>query len=212
MLRAMPNILVLRPGDANEVSQAWKIAIEQRRRPSALALTRQAIPVFDRSATAPATGVEQGAYVLASFGEKDTPDIILMASGSEVSLILEAGRKLGDEGVSVRVISFPCWELFEEQDPAYRESVLPKAVQTRMSVEAGATLGWERYVGLHGKMLGIDHFGASAPYKTIFQHFGFTVDNVYAEAKELLAANKRSKPQPRKVAKARSVSKAVSGK
>ncbi|HEX8990316.1 MAG TPA: transketolase [Anaerolineales bacterium] len=210
-LRATPNLLVLRPADANEVAQAWKIAIQERKRPSLLALTRQAIPIFDRSVTAPATQVEKGAYVLVSFGKK-TPDIILMASGSEVNLIYEAGRRLGDEGFSVSVVSFPCWELFDEQDPAYRESVLPRAVQTRMSVEAGATLGWERYVGLYGKTIGIDHFGASAPYKTVFEHFGLTVDHVYSQAKALLEQNRRSKPRPRKVARGRSVSKAVSAK
>lgn len=210
-LRAIPNLIVMRPADANEVSQAWKVAISRRDRPSLLALTRQSVPVFDRSITAPAEGLEKGAYVLASFGKKK-PDIILMASGSEVNLVYEAGRRLAAEGVSVRVVSFPSWDLFEAQDEAYRESILPRAVQTRMSVEAGATLGWERYVGLSGKIIGIDHFGASAPYKTIFEHFGFTVDNVYAEAKALLRKSKRSKPQPRKVAKRRSVRKAVSRK
>jgi transketolase len=210
-LRAVPNLLVIRPGDANEVSQAWKIAIEQRDRPSLLAFTRQALPIFDRSVTASAEGVKKGAYILAAFGG-DTPDIILMASGSEVNLVYEAGRRLADEGVSVRVISFPSWELFEEQDEAYRESVLPKAVQARLSVEAASPFGWERYVGLSGKIIGIDHYGASAPYKTIFEHFGFTVDNVYAQAKAVLEAHKRNRPQPRKVAKGRSVSKAVSQK
>ena len=212
-LRAVPNLLVLRPADANEVAQAWKIAVEQRHRPTLFALTRQAVPVFDRSVTGAVEGVQKGAYVLASFGKK-TPDIILMGSGSEVTLAYEAGRRLADEGVSVRVVSFPCWELFEEQDEAYRESVLPKAVHARLSVEAGATLGWERYVGLSGKVIGIDRFGASAPYKVIFEHLGFTVDNVYAQAKALLKAHKRgkSKPQPRKVAKRRSVSKSMSRK
>ncbi len=210
-LRAVPNLLVLRPADANETSQAWKIAIEQHDRPSLLALTRQALPVFDRSLTGAVEGVQKGAYVLASFGKK-TPDIILMASGSEVTLVYEAGRRLADEGFSVRVVSFPSWRLFEEQDQAYRESVLPKAVTTRLSVEAAASFGWERYVGLSGKIIGIDRFGASAPYKTIFEHLGFTVDNVFAEAKALLKTRKRSKPQPRKVAKGRSVRKAVSRK
>src|SRR5512143_3067158 len=203
-LRATPNLLVLRPADANEVVQAWRVAIEQRHRPSALALTRQAIPVFDRSITASADGLQKGAYILASFGD-DLPDIILMGSGSEVNLAYEAGRRLGDEGFNVRVVSFPCWELFEEQDEAYRESVLPKAVETRLSVEAGATLGWERYVGLAGRIIGIDHFGASAPYKAIFEHLGFTVDNVYAQAKALLEAHGHRKPQPRKVAEGRGV-------
>ncbi len=215
-LRAMPNLLVIRPADANEVVQAWKIALEQRHRPSLLALTRQAVPVFDRNVTASAEGVTKGAYVLASFGKK-TPDIILMGSGSEVYLAYEAGKRLADEGLSVRVVSFPSWDLFEDQDEAYRESVLPRAVTTRLSVEAGSTLGWDRYVGPAGKIIGIDHFGASAPYKTIFEHFGFTVDNVYSQAKALLKKNRRPKaqvrkPQPRKVAPRRSVKKTVSRK
>ncbi len=210
-LRAVPNLLVLRPADANEVSQAWKVAIEQRDRPTVLAFTRQALPIFDRSITASAEGVKKGAYILASFGS-DTPDIVLMASGSEVNLIYEAGRRLADEGVSVRVVSFPSWKLFEDQDEAYRESVLPRAVEARLSVEAASPFGWERYVGLSGKIIGIDHYGSSAPYKTIFEHLGFTVDNVYAQAKAVLESHKRSKPQPRKVAKGRSVSKAVSRK
>ncbi|HTP00426.1 MAG TPA: transketolase [Anaerolineales bacterium] len=210
-LRAIPNLLVIRPADANEVAQAWKIAIDQRERPSLMALTRQAVPVFDRSLTASAENVQKGAYVLASFGKK-TPDIILMASGSEVSLVYEAGKQLADQGFSVRVVSFPSWDLFDEQDDAYRESVLPKAVTTRLSVEAGATFGWNRYVGAAGDIMGIDRFGASAPYKTIFEHYGMTVDNVYAHAKALLKTRKRArlKPQPRKVAKGRSVRKAVS--
>ncbi len=215
-LRAVPNLLVMRPADANEVVEAWKVAIEQRHRPSLLALTRQAVPVFDRQVTASAAGVAKGAYVLASSGKK-TPDIILMGSGSEVYLAYEAGKRLADEGFSVRVVSFPSWDLFEDQDEAYRESVLPKAVTTRLSVEAGATLGWDRYVGPAGKIIGLDHFGASAPYKTIFEHFGFTVDNVYNQARALLKKNRRPKaqartPQPRKVAPRRSVKKAVSRK
>ncbi len=210
-LRAVPNLLVLRPADANEVAQTWKIAIEQRERPTLMALTRQAVPVFDRTVTASAANVEKGAYILASFGRK-TPDIIMMASGSEVSLIYEAGRRLADEGFSVRVVSFPSWDLFDEQDQAYRESVLPKAVTTRLSVEAGATLGWDRYVGPAGKIIGIERFGASAPYKAIFEHYGMTVENVYAQAKTLLKTRRRTKPQPRKVAKGRSVRKTVSRK
>jgi transketolase len=215
-LRAMPNLVVIRPADANETVQAWKVALQERHRPSLLAFTRQAVPVFDRSVTAPAEGLARGAYVLASFGKK-TPDIILMGSGSEVHLAYEAGRRLADEGFSVRVVSFPSWDLFEDQDETYRESVLPKAVQTRLSVEAGSTLGWDRYVGPAGKMIGIDHFGASAPYKTIFEHFGFSVDNVYDQARALLKQNKSAKvgtrqPQARKVAPRRSVKKVVSRK
>jgi len=200
--------LVIRPADANETAQAWKVAIARKDGPTLLALTRQSLPVFDRAVTAPASELARGAYVLASFGKK-TPDIILMASGSEVALIYEAGRKLAEEGFGVRVVSFPSWRLFEQQDEAYRESVLPKKIQARLSVEAGASLGWERYVGLTGKMIAINRFGASAPYKTIFEHLGFTVDNVCAQAKSLLKAAKRAKPAPRKVAKPRSVKKAT---
>jgi transketolase len=184
-LRAIPNLLVLRPSDANEVSQAWKLAIARRGGPTALALTRQSVPVFDRTVTAGAEGLTKGAYVLASFG-KPEPDLILMASGSEVTLIYDAAQRLATEGLSVRVVSFPSWELFEDQDQAYRESVLPRNVPARLAVEAAAGQGWERYVGLQGRIIGIDHYGASAPYKTIFEHFGFTVDNVCAEATSLL--------------------------
>ncbi len=204
-LRAVPNLVVIRPADANEVSEAWKVAISRRGGPTALALTRQSIPVFDRTVVAPASGLEKGAYVLASFGRTD-PDLILMASGSEVSLILDAGRKLAEDGVNVRVVSFPSWELFEGQSAEYRESVLPAHVGSRLAVEAGASQGWDRYVGAAGCVLGIERFGMSAPYKTIFEHFGFTAENVYQQAKTLLGA-------PRLVGKATGghrVSKTVS--
>ncbi len=173
-LRLIPNLMVIRPADANETAQAWKVAISRRDGPTVLALTRQAVPVLDTRAS-----VERGAYVLKDFG---TPEIILMASGSEVSLILEAAQKLADEGKGVRVVSFPSWELFEKQDEAYRESVLPKNIQLRLAVEAGTTLGWERYAG---SVIGIERFGASAPYKVIFEKLGFTVENVVKRAKEL---------------------------
>jgi transketolase len=173
-LRLIPNLTVIRPADANETAQAWKVAIENRHGPTVLALTRQALPVLDTSAF-----VEKGAYVLKDFG---TPEMILMASGSEVSLILEAAQKLADEGKGVRVVSFPSWELFEKQDDAYRESVLPKNIQKRLAVEAGSGLGWERYAR---SVISIERFGASAPYKIIFENLGFTVDNVVKRAKEL---------------------------
>jgi transketolase len=176
-LRAIPNLVTIRPADANEVREAWKVAISRRNGPTALALTRQNVPTL---ALSEAKGLSQGAYVLKDFGE---PEIILMASGSEVSLILEAAQKLHDEGKGVRVVSFPSWELFEMQGEAYRESVLPKRIQARLAVEAGASLGWERYAKSH---ICIDHYGASAPYKVIFEKFGFTVENVVAKAKELL--------------------------
>jgi len=178
-LRAVPNLTVIRPADANEVREAWKVAITHRHGPTALALTRQAVPTFEPSNS---PTVEKGAYVLKDFGTD--PQLILMASGSEVSLIYEAAEKLFAEGIATRVVSFPSWELFEKQDEAYRESVLPKKIQTRLAVEAGATLGWERYAR---SIIGLDHYGASAPYKIIFEKFGFTVESVVAKAKELIA-------------------------
>ena len=179
-LRAMPNLILIRPADANEVTEAWKFAINHRNGPTALALTRQNLPILDRSITAPASGLEKGAYVLRDFGK---PEIILIASGSEVSLVYKAAQKLAEEGRGVRVVSFPSWALFEKQDEAYRESVLPKNVTARLAVEAAATLGWERYAK---SIIGIDHYGASAPYKIIFENFGFTVENVVAKAKGLI--------------------------
>jgi len=188
-LRAMPNLLVIRPADANETAQAWKIAITRRHGPTVLALTRQAVPTFDPKN---AKGVERGAYVLASFGRK-TPDVILMASGSEVALAMEAAKVLHEKGKSVRVVSFPSWELFEKQDKAYRESVLPKKVTARVSIEAGAGLGWERYVGPGGRIVSIERFGASAPYKVIFGKFGFTVENIVAQAMSILPKKKSAR-------------------
>jgi transketolase len=193
-LRAVPNIVVIRPADANEVSQAWRVAIKRREGPTVLALTRQNVPTFERK-NPPA--VERGAYILATLGKK-IPDIILMASGSEVTLIYDAAQKLHESGYSVRVVSFPSWDLFEKQDKAYKESVLPKKIKTRLAVEAAASLGWARYVGLEGKTICLDHFGASAPYKTIFEKFGLTVDNVVKQAKSLLPAVKRAKPAIKK--------------
>ncbi len=175
-LRAIPNMVTIRPADANEVREAWKVAISRRNGPTALALTRQAVPTFEPSNF---PTVEKGAYVLKDFG---TPEIILMATGSEVSLIFDAAQKLHEEGKGVRVVSFPSWELFEKQDEAYKESVLPKSLTKRLAVELGASLGWERYAK---STLCIDHYGASAPYKVIFEKFGFTVENVVKRAKEL---------------------------
>ncbi|RIK29965.1 MAG: transketolase [Anaerolineae bacterium] len=176
-LRAIPNLVTIRPADANEVREAWKVAISRRNGPTALALTRQAVPTLEAGQIG---NLSNGAYVLKDFG---TPEVILMASGSEVSLIMGAAQKLHEEGKGVRVVSFPSWELFEKQDEAYKESVLPKNIQARLAVEAGASLGWERYAK---STLCIDHYGASAPYKVIFEKFGFTVENVVKRAKELL--------------------------
>ncbi|HEY9152723.1 MAG TPA: transketolase [Anaerolineales bacterium] len=187
-LRAVPNVTVIRPADANETAQAWKVALENHHGPIAFALTRQNVPIFDAN---PPT-VEKGAYVLKDFGKKK-PELILMASGSEVGLIYDAAKKLEEQGRSVRVVSFPSWELFEKQDAAYRESVLPKKIQARIAVEAGASLGWERYVGSSGKIIAIDRFGASAPYKIIFEKLGFTVENILAQARPLLPKKKTAK-------------------
>ena len=177
-LRAVPNLTVIRPADANEVAEAWRVSINRIHSPTALALTRQNVPTLEGTDRGM---LSKGAYVLKDFGED--PQLILIASGSEVSLIYEAAQKLFADGAAVRVVSFPSWELFDEQDDAYRESVFPKNVTARLAVEAGATLGWERYAK---SVLGLDHYGASAPYKVIFEKFGFTVENVVAKAKELL--------------------------
>jgi transketolase len=184
-LRAMPNLVILRPADANEVRAAWTIAITNRHRPTALVLTRQNVPTLDRSVYAAADGVAQGAYVLADLGE-GRPQVILMASGSEVSLIVEAGTRLAARGLTVRLVSFPSWELFAEQEAAYQDRVLPPDVTVRLAVEAGVTLGWQRWVGPQGRILGIDRFGASAPAATIFKELGLTADNVEQVALELL--------------------------
>jgi len=184
-LRAMPNIVVLRPGDANEVVEAWKLAVQRAHGPTALVLSRQAIPTFDRTKFAPASGVAKGAYVLSDApGAK--PDVILMATGSEVGLCVAAQEKLASEGVKARVVSIPSWELFEQQGSAYKESVLPASVTARVSVEMASTFGWERYIGPKGKAVGMHTFGASAPLEDVLKKFGFTVDTVVAAAKETL--------------------------
>lgn len=181
-LRAVPNLVTIRPADANEVTEAWKIAIARRDGPTALILTRQNVPTLGRAIN---PQVQRGAYVLADFGN-GKPKLILMGTGSEVHLCVNAAKKLMEEGHSVRVVSFPSWELFAKQDEAYRESVLPRAVKARVSVEAGASLGWERFVGTEGRIISIDHYGASAPGNIVLEKSGFTVENVIAKAKELL--------------------------
>lgn len=184
-LRAIPNLVVVRPCDANEVREAWKFAVGNRHRSTVLALTRQNLPVLDRSAVAPAEGLHKGAYVLADLGE-GAPQVVLMASGSEVAVILSAGKQLASQGVPVRVVSFPSWELFADQDAAYRDTVLPPNLTKRLAVEAGVTLGWERWTGTAGKVLGIDRFGASAPGKIIFENLGFTAEAVVQMALDMV--------------------------
>jgi len=186
-LRAIPDLLLIRPADANETVWAWRVAIANRHRPTALALTRQAVPTLDRSVYAPAEGLTRGAYVLNTRAEASRqPDIILIATGSEVQLIVVAEARLVARGVKVRLVSMPCWELFEEQTPEYRESVLPSSVTTRLAVEAGRSLGWERWVGTHGAIVGLDRYGASAPGDVVMKELGFTADRVVREAEALL--------------------------
>jgi transketolase len=188
-LRAIPNMLVLRPADANETNLAWLTALERSSGPTALALTRQALPVYDRQKYAPADGLRLGAYVMADLG-KGKPSLILMASGSEVELIVAAAEKLVEGGISVRLVSFPSWELFEAQPESYRRQVLPDGMRARVAVEAGVSQGWERYVGDKGVVVGINRFGASAPYKEVYKLVGLTVENVVAAAHKALAAAK----------------------
>ncbi|MBV9573393.1 MAG: transketolase [Acidobacteriales bacterium] len=187
-LRAMPGILVLRPADANEVVEAWKVIMEVNDKPAALVLTRQAVPTVDRAKYAPASGVAKGAYVLAdSSGGK--PDVILIGTGSEVSLCLSAHEQLKAEGVNSRVVSMPCWELFEGQSSEYREQVLPHDVKARVAVEMASTFGWSRYVGDTGEVLGMHRFGASAPAKDLMQKFGFTTEKVVEAARRTIKAS-----------------------
>src|SRR6202167_2712785 len=185
-LRAMPNMIVLRPGDANEAVEAWKIIAQLQHQPVALVLTRQALPTFDRTKYGAASGTARGAYILAD-APAGKPDVILMATGSEVSLCVEAYEKLKAEGIPARVVSMPSWDIFERQDAAYKESVLPSSVTGRVSVEVAATFGWERYVGLKGRKVGMHRFGASAPLKDLLKFFSFTVDAVVAEARKAIA-------------------------
>jgi len=184
-LRATPNVNVIRPADANETAIAWKSAIQKDDGPSLLVLTRQNLPTIDRSKYASVSGAEKGAYILKK-EEGDLPDLILLATGSEVELVLDAAEKLEADGESVRVVSMPCWELFEEQPKSYRDEVLPNEVIKRISVEAGATLGWHKWVGTEGITMGIDRFGESAPYEEVYEHLGLTVEKIVENAKTLL--------------------------
>ncbi len=184
-LRAIPNLVVVRPADANEVREAWKVAIQRRTGPTVIALSRQATPILDRAVLAPASLLARGAYVLADLGSAK-PQMILMASGTEVALIYEAALRLVIEGLNVRVVSFPSWELFEQQDPSYQDSVLPQDINLRLAVEMGISQGWERWVGPNGKVICLNQFGASAPYKTLMKEYGFTVENIVETGKKII--------------------------
>ncbi len=187
-LRLIPNLRVIRPADANETAVAWKLAIESTKNPTVLALTRQAVPTFDRTKVASAEGVRRGAYVFSD--TKGTPVVILIATGSELSLAVGAQEKLAAEGIQARVVSMPCQEIFEQQSAEYKQSVLPSSIRARVAVEAGIPVGWERYVGLEGRIVGQKTFGASGPAKAVFEHFQFTAENVVRNARESLAAVK----------------------
>jgi transketolase len=184
-LRAIPGLDVIRPADANEVAEAWRVALDRTHQPVALVLTRQNVPVFDRSRYGSAEGLRRGGYVLAD-AEGGDPDVILIATGSEVALALGAHEELSGEGISSRVVSLPCWELFDRQDEAYRAEVLPPSVTARVSVEEASTLGWDRWVGFGGRKIGMHTFGSSAPLKDVQSKFGFTPDKVAEAAREVL--------------------------
>ena len=184
-LRGIPNLVVIRPADANEVSEAWRVALQRRNGPTALLLSRQNLPVLDRSKFGSASDLGRGAYILKDFGENQ-PELLLMASGSEVDLIINAAMKLADSGLNVRVVSFPSWELFEKQDENYMGYVFPANILNRIAVEAGIQMGWEKWVGNKGRVISVDRFGASAPYEILYEKYGLTVDNIVNTAYELI--------------------------
>jgi transketolase len=180
-LRAIPNLTVIRPCDANETAEAWRVALNSHQGPVALALTRQNLPTMDRNKFAPADSLTRGAYILKD-APNGKPDLILLASGSEVPIAIEAANKLEEKDTSVRVVSMPSWELFERQSQEYRHAVLPPDKKARVAIEAGITQGWHRYVGDNGRVIGIDHFGASAPYQTLYEKFELTSEKVVETA------------------------------
>ena len=189
-LRAIPGLITLRPADANEVAEAWRVIINLKHEPACLVLSRQPLPTFDRKRYASAAGVARGAYVMAD-AENDKPDVILIGTGSEVALCVEAYEALKQQGVAARVVSIPSWELFEQQDRAYRDSVLPPSVVARVSVEAGSVIGWDRYVGMDGARIGMHTFGSSAPIKDLMIKFGFTTEKIVAAAKDQIATHRK---------------------
>jgi transketolase len=192
-LRAIPGLVTIRPADANEVIEAWKVVLQLRHEPAALILTRQAVPTLDRAKYASAEGLKNGAYVLADATD-GKPDVLLLATGSEVSLCVAAYEQLTAEGIKARVVSLPSWEIFEHhcaEHPEYREAVLPSSVTARVSVELASTFGWERYIGTTGTALGLKTFGASAPLKELQTKFGFTTERVVQAAKDQLRRGQR---------------------
>lgn len=182
-LRAMPNLNVIRPADANETKYAWKIALTDKSQPTLLVLSRQDLPVLEGTGELAEGGVERGAYVVSG---AENPQAILLATGSEVSLAIEAQKQLAEENISVSVVSMPSWDRFEKQDKEYKQSVIPPTVKKRLAIEMGSSFGWHRYTGDEGDVLAIDRFGASAPGERIMEEFGFTADNVAAKVKNLI--------------------------
>jgi transketolase len=191
-LRAIPGLVVLRPADANEVLESWKVVMQLRHEPAALVLSRQALPTLDRTKYGSAEGVAKGAYILADAVD-GKPDVIIMGTGSEVSLCVGAYEQLKAEGVKARVISMPSWDIFEHQDEAYRKKVLPPEVKARVAVEQASTFGWAQYVGMSGKIIGMHTFGASAPLKELQKKFGFSPDKIVEAARAAIAEAKNSK-------------------
>jgi transketolase len=189
-LRAIPNMVVFRPADANEVTEGWRTAIERRDGPTTLIFSRQALPIFDRSKVGPAAGARKGGYVLADAPDGQ-PELILLSTGSEVSLVMGARDALAADGQRVRVVSMPSWELFGAQPQSYRDEVLPPAVTARLAVEAASPLGWERWVGYQGEIIGLNHFGASAPIADVYKHFNFTPEFIAQRARDLVERNRQ---------------------
>jgi len=188
-LRTVPNLVVIRPADATETVEAWKVALQRRHGPTALLFSRQNLPVLDREALAPASGVQRGGYVLWEAAKQ--PEVILMVTGSEVHIALETGKLLQEKGISARVVSLPSWELFDEQPAEYQNSVLPPEVAVRVSMEAGVKLGWERYVGPKGVAIGLSRFGASAPWQVVYEKLGLTARHMADEALRLLQETRK---------------------
>jgi transketolase len=188
-MRSIPGLIVLRPSDANEVREAWKVILQLHHEPAVLILTRQAVPTIDRTKYAAAAGLANGGYILADCKDS-SPEVILIGTGSEVSLCIEAHKQLTSEGIRARVVSMPCWELFDDQDQSYRDRVLPPAVKARVSVEEASDFGWAKYTGAEGHNVCIESFGASAPLKQLMKKFGFNVDHVVAAAKIQIAKHK----------------------
>jgi transketolase len=187
--------MILRPSDATETVEAWRVALQHRGGPVGLVLTRQKLPVLDRTALASASGLARGAYILVEAGEFP-PEVILIATGSEVSIAAEAHVRLVGEGIRSRVVSMPCWELFERQPQSYRDTVLPPSVRARLSIEAAAPFGWERYVGLEGAIIGVTDFGTSAPGHVVMREFGFTPERIVEAAKKVLKRKTLTHAQP----------------